>query len=812
MSVEERDLGEETLYRCTECGADHLDRDGAEDCCQDSGLYAGAEFSEPDSDVWPDAHAEHDAWMLRKNGKKPWAPWTDEDAPVACNRQEHDGDDVTCAECEHSAQFKWGSDGSAEHVHADIETALDWREKHPSAREDLTFIQSESDPFAFVDGDDVRCPSTGEVHPGFVDILERLGGTYVDISTSGTGAHAMYVGELPERVKQAAFEIDSEPWGENDEDDLPTVEIYAGKHVCVATGEHVPGTPDEVREWDADELKEILDEHDELPPDPSERGRLDDIDLESHTADASGREEIATDIRDCYQALDRLRVKQVAEDTIVSSWNDSATTSDGKRAFYPTYGTNSSGTATYVDFNQGIYADTGDMSGYGGPVVMALIDAGKVKPGNATPKVTGETWFEGYNRLRDTYGYDLPLYVPEKGTERAGGEDYEQTPLWALTNAAVLLGVCERDELVEKEGQDGGVYQDFPDAETFNAALDALEEENVEHGRNRRDVTPDRPAYDVRDDIELRIYPQTGDESVVVVYHNGVEAYSERRDTPLFKSSGKCFWESPQIRASFAGNAASELTGVDEEDVKEKIKSTLVDVARDDDTDEFREKMRTDTFLELRRRTHQVLVKPHSEETYFEVVLEPPERSDEVGERSVEFDAGGFNNKDPGQFETQHLAVFYEKIDVDPATWTQLTDYWLEVKQKLKKEQSDALTTALEQFLSDLRRKYSPREKDAFDPEKRHTWVEASGKYETEVAWVASRRVKTFLDENAPDITQGELSEELRKDGVMLDTSNRRRVNGERASLWPLEAEEIGHSVEQAEGDSDGDGPDGVAL
>lgn len=37
------------------------------------------------------------------------------------------------------------------------------------------FLQQESDPFVFVDGDDVRWPKTGELHPEFVRILNDLG-------------------------------------------------------------------------------------------------------------------------------------------------------------------------------------------------------------------------------------------------------------------------------------------------------------------------------------------------------------------------------------------------------------------------------------------------------------------------------------------------------------------------------------------------------------------------------------------------------------------------------------------------------------
>ncbi|MFC6616322.1 hypothetical protein ACFQAS_15585, partial [Halopenitus salinus] len=172
--------------------------------------------------------------------KLPFAPWGDADHP--------DGED------EKDARYKWGI---ADH-YVDGDTVALAEDDHQLGGR--VFIQRESDPFAFVDGDDVRDPETGEVHPAFVAILEHLGLTYADVSTSGAGAHAYYHAPdgLPIDGKgQAVFDIDTEPWGANDAP--PTVEIYANKHVCVTTGEHVDGTPTDLAEWDADALRSILE-------------------------------------------------------------------------------------------------------------------------------------------------------------------------------------------------------------------------------------------------------------------------------------------------------------------------------------------------------------------------------------------------------------------------------------------------------------------------------------------------------------------------------------------------------------------------
>jgi hypothetical protein len=411
-----------TLAGSDDADGDEDDADAAQRPPADT--WGDVSFSDTEAGVWPPAHRSLPAWMLRKGGKAPWAPWADADAPVECQKR-HNGRSapVTCAKCRHSAKYKWGSAGSAEHVHTDYETALEWRDHHPQASSDLVFIQSDADPFGFVDGDDVRDPETGNVHPEFVRILDALGVSYADVSTSGAGVHVMYRGELPDRVKQATFQIDDGAFGANDEGDLPAVEIYDGKHVCVATGDHVVGTGTEVREWDADGLRDVLDEYDQLRTHTPSADH-EDFDAENYDADATTSEETTTEIRDLFAAIDSLNAQRVAEKTIVRRWNDSVSTSDGERAFYPTFGESGDGRANIASRDR--WLDTGDRGGYGGPVVMAAIDAGLVSDKDCPDAVRGETWFKAVDHLR-SLGFDIPRLVDETETPTAedlglGGE------------------------------------------------------------------------------------------------------------------------------------------------------------------------------------------------------------------------------------------------------------------------------------------------------------------------------------------------------------------------------------------------------
>jgi DNA-binding transcriptional ArsR family regulator len=377
-----------------------------------------ADFTAPRAGEWPAELLDRESWMGQPaGGKSAFAPWGDRDAPAPCSTDGCEAD--TAADCNHDARWKWGYTGN----YADGHTARKWADMHPRLGGQV-FIQREDDPYAFVDGDDVRCPETGGVHPGFIDILERLGITYADVSTSGGGVHANYRGELPDGVKQAVFEIDGEAWGAHDEDDVPTVEIYDGKHVCVATGEHVPGTPLEVNPWDQDAVADVLDEYGELPDpvDPAEEREA--FDAEEYDAGATESDETTDDIRDVFAALDRLDARDVAAKTIVREWLDPPGTDD--RAFAPVWAPSGyKGTANFA--NERAWTDSGSHGGYGGPVALAAIDCPDLQHIDETDvpgAPTGADWFVAVDHLRDL-GFRVPKYV---GGGDAAGEEYAPDP------------------------------------------------------------------------------------------------------------------------------------------------------------------------------------------------------------------------------------------------------------------------------------------------------------------------------------------------------------------------------------------------
>lgn len=393
------------------------------------GSWSGAGWASPQSAKYPPEWLEREQWMMRKQGDKtPYAPWTTPDAPAPCDK--HDMP-TTCNECSDSARFKWGWSGnyrSGEKAEmAEIDPQIAGR----------VYIQREDTRYFFVDGDDVRCPESGDVHPAFIAILEHLGITYADISVSDSGVHAPYKGSFPEGVKQSSWQLDDDPWGEND--DLPEIEIYPGKHVCVMTGKRVPGSAEDVRECDEEALEHLVTLNDPVARSNNQATRdgeagasFDSGVIESHRPEATESNETTDEIKDVFKAIDMLDARRVAAETIVHRWNDDASTSGDNRAFVPTWaGAGCSGAANIVDRDK--WQDTGG-NGYGGPVVMALIDADRfefeefedIDESNAAPKkAKGDVFWKGVQHLRDL-GFEIPRYEGHNGKHKDAARVFEK--------------------------------------------------------------------------------------------------------------------------------------------------------------------------------------------------------------------------------------------------------------------------------------------------------------------------------------------------------------------------------------------------
>lgn len=353
---------------------------------------------------FPQELNENERWMGQATwAKAPYAPWGDPDAPVPCNNHERD---VTCNKCECDARAKWKTD---HHYVTGDEVDLAQLGRPVDNR---CYIFSDDDGYLMVDMDDVRCPNTGAVHPVALAFLAWTGPTWIEVSSSGTGLHAVYNGDLPGRLKAPKPVIDTELWGsitpDEDqvvEDVLPVIEMYSTKHVMVATGKTVPSAPLEVRDPDMSAVEAFLIAAGEYTPDDdtgSDASDEQDADVDVGTGNAD-------EIRD---AIDNLDARRVAEKTICEEWLDPFGTEC--RAFRPSWASSSyNGTAVFCTPDG--FIDSGRRGGCGGPVVMAAVDMKLMRDMDAEYGcVTGSEWWDAVDHLRGL-GFDIPEY--EDGRE-----------------------------------------------------------------------------------------------------------------------------------------------------------------------------------------------------------------------------------------------------------------------------------------------------------------------------------------------------------------------------------------------------------
>jgi len=353
-------------------------------CDRPSYIWNTAHFANPESGVWPPELLKREQWMGHVD-KRPFAPWSDRDHP--------DADD------DEDARWKWG----LEENYADGDTVAIAEDDH--RLDGRAFLQQEADLFAFVDGDKVRDPETSNVHPAFVAILEQLGFTYADVSQSGAGVHAYYRAPdgLPIDGKgEATFQIDTGPWGANDAP--PTIEIYANKHVCVATGEHVAGTPLEVREWDADVLRTILKANGYADRERVEHDtNRDRPELERYDPNATTADDTAEDVRDILAAVDRLEPRDLPLRT-----HRTGKDSTGWGTWDPAYRASESGESLHLAPDGDVFHDHKEGEAFG---VLSLFAAEEGIISDPWDRLKGAEWWEAVDAARDA-GAPIPDYDP----------------------------------------------------------------------------------------------------------------------------------------------------------------------------------------------------------------------------------------------------------------------------------------------------------------------------------------------------------------------------------------------------------------
>ena len=221
--------------------------------------YRGLQYSETESGAFGEA-VDQPSWMPTcsgMDGKLPFAKYHDH---PALDYYDPDDDEQSHPQYSWSDPSNWSAFEDADRqVRTDVELVgrafimqdpndpYTWSNEPPA------------DSFILGDGDKVIDQETGEPIPEYVAAIELLAGgdpTYQDVSGSKSGTHAMFHGELPGGDTQAFIQLREEPVDGYDEP--PMLELYAGKHVVVFTGNKVAGTPDTYTDIDESGVSRLM--------------------------------------------------------------------------------------------------------------------------------------------------------------------------------------------------------------------------------------------------------------------------------------------------------------------------------------------------------------------------------------------------------------------------------------------------------------------------------------------------------------------------------------------------------------------------
>lgn len=101
--------------------------------------------------------------------------------------------------------------------------------------------------------------------------------------------------------------------------------------------------------------------------------------------------------------------------------------------------------------------------------------------GHPSETPTGEDWAKAVDALRER-GEKIPVYLPDIEDE---DHDYDRIGLQRIAKAALALGIADEDDIVERDGTHGS-YTDIDNNEVYNETLEELEDQGINHGRQKR--------------------------------------------------------------------------------------------------------------------------------------------------------------------------------------------------------------------------------------------------------------------------------------------------------------------------------------
>jgi hypothetical protein len=128
-----------------------------------------------------------------------------------------------------------------------------------------------------------------------------------------------------------------------------------------------------------------------------------------------------------------------------------------------------------VNTQDNVFSDPGDGGGGYADKAMALADT-NINYDDPSDNLDGDKWGKAVQSLRDM-GYDIPHYIPDVGSKKRNDEGaYEQTPNWAMKQAALLFDVCDESDFIEEVTDTGESFLRLS-SEHFAETMEILQAE-----------------------------------------------------------------------------------------------------------------------------------------------------------------------------------------------------------------------------------------------------------------------------------------------------------------------------------------------
>jgi len=258
------------------------------------------------------------------------------------------------------------------------------------------------------------------------------------------------------------------------------------------------------------------------------------------------------------------------------------------------------------------------------------------------------------------------------------------------------------------------------------------------------------------------------------------------------ESVARDFFDSRQKRSTIANEIARQTTlssdwvGDRFREVREFIKAA-------------EERMVADDAKRVMERTETIKGYQTPEELVVAIWLDAPEDSDVDGTRRIEFDSATFDDDSADPLKQKHFRAFVSRLLIADKDWQIVRDHWLDELELEQTETQSADDIIADRVADVLAKKVSDKvfdDEEALQNSETTAYYEPAdeSEYDEDTVWVQSPAIQQILDRQTDKSWaeySGVLSRTLKRHGVTLGSSTRRRVPGGRATLWPFAADEL---------------------